>query len=473
MKSTGLDSLPEDQFLHGRKGPWPQPQPAHPLGEAMGVVHVPFGEWVDWWANIGARYMVTLLTVPYEFALSLFRPGLATVTEQEFSRLVSRSMISKFITAHMDPHDQDIFQDFDLKDRFIIDLEAIRVVKPFPGIHASGTKTLLKKVNGEYTAEAIWIDATTTMFTPEQGESWELAKYFVLQGCAIAATLVVHPLIHFPLDSVNAVTKTALPMWHPLFRLCWPHLRFTLPLENAVLNFGSSLLQSKWWMPYAPYPGYAGGLRDLLVEGFKGIKGNLSYPAYCYPQSPPPVLSTYGDFQDAYWPVFLEFARDWLKGVGHDDQLVMSWAKFLSQQIPGFPDDIAIMKDDVMVKTVASYLWQVSVGHSIDHYDYGNMDVRVVPLRLRQAPPKRDDKMISRKKLVRFWDSGKYRMARKLFFKSNTVTALIDAQYECKHPYEVEAVKKFKAGLKRVDAQMKTQGICYIPLEEIAASIQY
>jgi hypothetical protein len=439
----------------------------------MGVVHVPLSEWIDWWAHIGSRYMLGLLTVPYEYAVSFFNPGLAVVTDKDFTRLVSHSMISKFLCPKFDPHDHEIFQGHDLSGKYIIDLEAIRVVKPFKGLYASGTKTLFKREGMDYYAEAIWVDQTKTLLTPADGEAWELAKYFVLQGCAIAATLVVHPLIHFPLDSVNAVTKTALPTWHPLFRLLWPHLRFTLPLENAVLNFGSSLLQSKWWMPYAPYPGSAAGLRDLLVEGFKGIKGNLSYPAYVYPLSPITVFSTYGEFQDAYWPVFQQFARDWLETVKSDDALVLSWAKFLSHQIPGFPSDEVIMQKDTFINTVASYLWQVTVGHSIDHYNYGLMDVREVPLRLRQAPPKKGDKLINRFKLVRFWDSGKYRMARKLFFRSNTVTALIDAQYDCKTASERAAVARFKAGLKAVDQQVKDRGIQYMPLQEIAASIQY
>ena len=30
-----------DQFLYGRQGPWPQPSPAHPLGEAPAVIAVP------------------------------------------------------------------------------------------------------------------------------------------------------------------------------------------------------------------------------------------------------------------------------------------------------------------------------------------------------------------------------------------------------------------------------------------------
>lgn len=470
-KNPTLDSLTEDQFLYGRKGPWPQPQPAHPLGEAPGVVHVPVSEWLDWWLHIGSRYILTLGFVPVEYIRSILQPGLLPVDDLEFSRLLSHSMISKFITDRIDEHDREIFKIFNLEGKYLIDLEAIRVVRPFKGMFASGTKVLLQRNNLDYTPVAIWVDHTQTLLTPDNSDSWNLAKYFVLQGCAIAATLVVHPLIHFPLDSVNAVTKTALPVWHPLFRLLEPHLRFTLPLENAVLNFKSSLLQSRWWMPYAPYPSHPLALRDLLVEGFKGIKGNLSYPAYRFPLAPPPVPSSYGEFQNAYWPAFLKFARSMLQNVASDDHLVQSWGQFLAPLLPGFPADFT--KPEVLYQTAASYLWQVTVGHSVDHYNYGLMDVRKVPLRLRQSPPAKNTKLIARKKLVRFWDSGKYRMAQRLFFRPTTVTSLIEADYRCMNEAEREAVKVFKAELRAIDDEVKKRGICYIPLDEIAASIQY
>ncbi|MBY0517589.1 MAG: hypothetical protein K2P81_11805 [Bacteriovoracaceae bacterium] len=471
-QNPSIDELSEEDFLYGRKGPWPQPQPAHPLGEAPGVVHVPINEWADWWLHVGSRYLLTLSRVPWEYLKSFMEPGLESVSDVEFNNYLSRSMITKFITPDFDSKDIEIFKSFELKGKFLIDLEAIKCVHTFKGLYVSGTKVLLNPQSSHYIAEAIWVDETKSLIRPPDA-GWELAKYFVLQGAAIASTLVVHPLIHFPLDSVNAVTKTALPKNHPLFKLFEPHLRFTLPLENAVLNFKSSLLQSKWWMPYAPYPGFANGLRDLLVEGFKGIKGNLSYPAYKFPLSPQKVYSSYGDFQDAYWPVFLNFATEMLKDVKRDDHLVKNWAQHLSHMLPGFPNAHEISQSNTLEQVAASYLWQVSVGHTVDHYDYGHMDVRKVPLRLRQAPPSKNDEVKNRKKLVTFWDTGKYRMAQILFFRNSTVTKLIDCQYRFEESSKRAAIQNFKEGLKRVDREVKAQNICFIPLEEIAASIQF
>ena len=74
-----------------------------------------------------------------------------------------------------------------------------------------------------------------TVFDSRDGEAWELAKHFMMEGASNVVTLMTHPLLHFPYDSINAITKTALPKNHILHKLLIQHCRFTLPLENAVL----------------------------------------------------------------------------------------------------------------------------------------------------------------------------------------------------------------------------------------------
>lgn len=467
--------LGPEHFLHGRMGPWPQPSPAHPIGEAPAVIHLPWKETLDWWMWIGSRYTATLLYTPIAYLRGILNPGLKEVSDFEFNEMLQNSMLSKFITPKFDKRDLEIFKEYlnSNESYFIVDLEAVKVVKPFEGIHCSGTKTLLKKIaDNKYEAIAIWVDKTSTLLTDKDGDAWELAKYFVLQGGALCATLVVHPLLHFPLDAINAITKTAVPKNHILFKLIYPHTRFTLPLENAVLTYKSSLLQAKWWMGYAPYPGDAHGLRDLLVQGYMGIKGNDSYEPYSYPMTPTKVWSKYGEFQDEYYKAFYDFVSVILKEVKSDDYFVASWAKWVSQNVPGFPNENEIFKGDNLIKAVAFYLWDVTVGHTVDHYDYGQMDVRKIPLRLRQAPPKKGDKMASRKKLVKFWDTGKYIMAQILFYRPTTVTKLIDTEYAFEKPEHIAATEKFFTTLRELDKKFKKAGNRYIPLDKIARSIQ-
>ena len=119
------------------------------------------------------------------------------------------------------------------------------------------------------------------------------------------------------------------------------------------------------------------------------------------------------------------------------------------------------------------YFWTITVAHSADHYNYGRMDIRKIPMRIRQEPPYRGIKMKERSKLTKFWDYGKYEMARVLFFKANEVTHLIKTEYKFKEPRLQDEVKNFKKRLERFDKTCQEQGIQFMPLDKIAASIQY
>ncbi|MDD0851999.1 lipoxygenase family protein [Halobacteriovorax sp. GB3] len=468
-------------FMYGRKGPWPQPSPAHPQGEAFAVIHLPFIEKLDWWIHIGSRYMYSLGMAPFMLLKALFFNGLSPVSDTEFHAILTNSMMSKFLCPKLDEDDLINFKDvLEEGERYMItDLQAVQTVKPYKGIHVSATKTLFKmKMNDanemEYEVVAIYVFKTNELFRPTDGDAWELAKYFVLQGGAICATLVVHPNLHFPLDAINAITKTSLPKKHPIVQLLKPHMRFTLPLENAVLTFGLSVLKNKPWMSYAPYPGHYDGLRDLLVEGFTGIKGNDSYPPYEFPMNPPKIYSKYGDFQQAYFDVMYTFVSKVLEKVDPNDRYVISWANYISEHVPGFPSGSEIFEGDNLVRAVTSYFWSITVAHSIDHYNYGEMDVRKVPMRLRQAPPVKGVKMNPLSKLVTPIDQMKYLMCMKMFFGPTNVTTL----YKSKYKFEVEhglesAVQEFKKEMEDLEKLMIEKGMNYIPLKEIAASIQY
>lgn len=469
---------PKD-FLYERKGPWPQPCPEHPFGEAAGVIHVPFREMLDWWIHVGSRYCFTLLYSPIAYLRGILHPGVDVVSDEEFTLMLTNSMLAKFVKNVFDSKDREIFGDkLNSEHIWICDFEPVIVVKPFKGIYVSATKTLLRKTGQSFSVVEIYVDETSSIWSPGDGDGWELAKYFVLQGGALCSTLVVHPLLHFPMDSVNAITKTALPKDHIIFQLLYPHLRFTLYLEKAVLTFKTSLLMSKWWMPYAPYPGSYEGLRDLLVEGYEGIGHNFSYPPFQFQFEPEYIEGKYGEFHQAYFPVFKKFATNILVDLTDTEVFYLSkWADYISHWVPNFPKGVELVRDrELLISTVAYYLFDVSVGHTVDHYNFGNMDIRKIPMRLRQPPPKKGDIIkIDRKKLMTFWDFGKYEMARRLFFKATTKTKLIDSVYDFgrRNNKLQGVVTEFKAELRAVDAKLKADNAQFTPIDDIAASIQF
>lgn len=467
-----------DDYLYGRKGPWPQPCPDHPYDESPAVIHIPLSEWVDWWLRIGSRFLILWpLLTPWYFLKGLLKPGLKKVSDDEFHEFLTNSMMARFITPKLDAVDLEIFKPWmeEGKNYFVVDLEPVRVVETFKGIYVSPTKTLLEEVEPEkFKILCTWMGKTNEVLTPEDGDAWELSKYFVLQGGALCATMVVHPLQHFPLDTINAITKTALPKEHTLFKLLHAHMRFTLPLEYAVLNFKMSLLlDDKWWKTYAPFPGPYQGIRDLLVEGYKGIHNNDSYPPYSYPRRPPKIYSGYGVFLDAYYETIYKFVDEVVETIPKNDREVKNWADYISGWIPGFPDGEEIFKGKTLTEVVAYYIWDVTVGHTIDHHNYGQMDVRKVPLRIRQEPPKKGTKLKSLSKLQSPIDLMKYQLAMKLFFAPTVLTKLIDVDYGFKSPFLNEAVKRFKENLKKTDKDLKAKNLKYLDLEDIARTIQF
>src|SRR5690606_2894598 len=131
-----------------------------------------------------------------------------------------------------------------------------------------------------------------------------------------------------------------------------------LPLENAVLNFRMSLLHhDRWWKTYAPFPAPYEGIRDLLVEGYRGIRGNESYPPFCYPRRPPKIYSGYGKFLDAYYETIYQFVDEVLKQIPKGDRHVRRWANYINGWIPGFPNGKEIFEGNTFTQVVAFFIW--------------------------------------------------------------------------------------------------------------------
>lgn len=469
--------ITDKDFLYKRAGPWPQPSPQHPFGESNAVLHLPLKQKMDWWMWIGSRYLLTLpLSIPY-FIKGLFKPGLKPVSDEKFNWYFNHTMTTKFLSNEFDDADLKIFKDkmVELSDYYIVDLDAVKVVKPFDGVYTSGSKTLLirDKTSGEFKVTHIYIEKTNEIFDANDGDAWSLAKYFVLQGVALCSTLVAHPLLHFPMDSINAITTTSIPKNHILLRLFYPHLRFTLALENAVLHYKTSLLQAKWWMPYAPYPGGAQGLRDLLVEGFEGIKGNLQYQAFKYPLRPPPNPTNYGVFLQKYFDVIRVFITKILRDVPQNDFWIVKWGDYVSHHVPGFPKGEELFSENKLIDAVSMYFWDITVGHNLDHTSFGETDKREIPLRIRQEAPKKGVKMLPRRALCNAFDLMKYFMADTLFFSPTTVTKLIKCEYDFDEEFQKEAVKEFHSSLRTLDKELDAKGMRYLKLHKIAASIQF
>jgi hypothetical protein len=165
---------------------------------------------------------------------------------------------------------------------------------------------------------------------------------------------------------------------------------------------------------------------------------------------------------------------------------IMVWADYIKTWVPEFPagtemfyEDasgaVHIEKENLIAKVIANIIWDLSVGHACDHYDYSLININEAPLRMRVPPP--DSKNIpafDRKKIIHWVDLFKHCFERKMFFAPRNVTLLKDTHYDFNKPSEQilrELNEYFLNDLKKTEDNLTVYN--YIPLNQISRSIQY
>jgi hypothetical protein len=504
----GTPPYSQDDFMFGRKGPWPQPSPSHPLGQAPAVVHLPRSEQLDWDLHIGSRYLRTLFWYsPVAAVKTAEHPCLAEIDDTTFDRLLTTGIYTKFLTplarfALRDglqqvlerspamkeppgPDPRDVFADLmhdDGASYYVVDLTPIKSVRPYAGMYVAPTLSLVRKDQKNAPGRVLAIYINDLVLQPSDGAAWQLAKYFVLQAAAYGILFTIHPNIHFPYDPINAITVSALPTEHILFKLLSPHLRFSLALDNAVLESPGSVISNYRANPYDPFTArMKDGLSALFNAGYAGIPGNPAYPPYTYAFAPKEFDSDYSTFLSAYYAPFQRFAREVLspKNLSPGDRYATRWANYIHNWIPSFPDGDEIWIGHRLADAVAGFMWDVSVGHASDH---GVFTSNILPtqycFRLRLPPPaSKQIRDFDRRHLSKPIDLFKTFLCTKIFFQPTNVTLLIDTEYAFNADVEpdlIAAQNQFHQDLRDTQARLREEGIpIYMPLEKIARSIQY
>ncbi|MBN4050356.1 hypothetical protein JYT28_01220, partial [Desulfobulbus sp. AH-315-M07] len=204
VKDVHIRLYTQKDFLYERKGPWPQPSPDHPLGEAPAVLHLPKQEKRDWNSHIGSRYFFTLLTYwPVALRYALKNRTLPAVDDTEFSRLMTTSIYSRLLCPTLDPADRAAFAEFlaDADDDTVfykIDLTPIASVEPYEGMYVAPTVTLVRQDGPDADKRVVAIKINDLVLASSDVNAWNLAKYFVLQGAAYGILFTEHPNTHFP-----------------------------------------------------------------------------------------------------------------------------------------------------------------------------------------------------------------------------------------------------------------------------------
>ncbi len=490
--------LAADQFLYQRKGPWPQPSPSYPMEHAPEILNIPPVETLLWNQAIGSRYFKTLAFYPGGAAANAVAGSqLPIPSDAEFVRMMTNSVHARCL--------KNVEGNIWVSRFYAMDLIADETL---PGTYSWPVNSVFSRNGDKFSCVSINVPviAQQQLEVRPGDPAWNLAKAYALQGASYIGLFVVHPALHFPMDTVNAITKTAVPHTHPLFQLLSAHSSYALAVNNAVLETEDGVLSSNppgtWFDPLT-----ATGLviKRMFGAGYAGLPERPDlYPKYNYMTPWMDTSIDYGRCLALYFQPFLDFCAtvaDEILSASPNDTYVERWANYISANLYGFPDGKEIFKLGVLAKALAIYMWDVTVSHAADHYSYANDITPKAPgpagtnlaawkfLRLRVAPPKELSDGAGVKLVGDVCapdDLYRAEMAEEMFFKSATIWPnLFDTTYAFTSPQLLQAQLKFHADLKIVSGKVAAIMPNFMPLvaedpkdpaqysRTISASIQY
>lgn len=465
-RRQALDVLfKDDEFLYPNNEPWPESSFDYPYGQAPTVSNIPPEEAADWSKNVGQYYFDNAVgsskhPTPFgiksaEFARDRFEKngitGYSKLSDELFLELICEGLYSKYL-GPLDPQDEKLFgvSSDDNYQYLKSDQSCMKVVKkPWDGEYVAPAIAIVRrklplaqdesKWNYELVAialaaleqpagkdgEAEYVFSEKLVFDAKNHQSssaWWLAKFYVLQGAIHRINLIDHIKVHFPSDTMNAITKSALPRWHPIQQLLLPHFRLTLPVNNAVLEGERSIINRDTWYPWSPVTANGEEIRKLIPFSWGGSRyywdeKNSSYTRYAFSLDPDSVMdpdapdaapipsfiglqaSRYGEFLSDYFASILKFTTEVIAETLDDPAPdfaqsdlnwleIQRWAHEISELVPGFPNATEINDKETLARTCAVIIWNAAIVHSSDHCTLHMMiDKYPVPFILRVRPP--------------------------------------------------------------------------------------
>ncbi|WP_428354146.1 hypothetical protein [Methyloprofundus sp.] len=275
-----------------------------------------------------------------------------------------------------------------------------------------------------------------------------------------------------------------------LFKLLFPHLRLTLPVNKAVLENAGSLINRDKRVFYSPFCAPGKFIRELLADGYIGREGKpAGYPVYTFPLQPKIPDSVFGVYLQRYYDVFMQFVDVVLQQLVTDDdverknkdrEMIGLWAECISEWIPGFPNRKDLLVDqqkldlELLSKVLTMILWDLSLAHGTDHICIHNKQSHGNPFRLRVPPPGKG-KIAEGwyEQLVTRWDLLSAWFTDLLFYEPHNVTLLQDVDYEFSEPELKQAQQDFLQALHDLDKELKAMNTQVASLDQIPTSIQY
>lgn len=455
--------------------PGPSPRSAQSLYPT--VLRVPTADYQAFLREVVTRYEQTVKTFwPKAMLRAARAPHPRPVSDQRIAEMLWHSVAATMLTREIDEEAAQAFAPiFDAEGArswLVCDLTSLRNVrgKMLPGLHSAPSRVLLEEAGELPVVRAIDLDGV--LLRPTDGAAWELGKLFVRQGLSHTCIMARHPRNHFPYDTVNGVTRRTLPADHVVRQLLEPHFYIHLALNFGVLYSDRSVARNNQKEIYAPFATTEAGQFGMLRAGWKGIRGSVVWKPYRYPLGPVPVIGPYGDFCRHYVDVIRQHVARVLAGVDPTEPHILRWADEIAMHLPGFPSAIRILEPGMLQAAVTSVIAGVSVLHTAEHYTYSGLPVEDIPLRLRiPAPTSARHPGFRYEDVTTRRDVFRHHMAREMFFKVFPVRRLKDVEYRFHSAQHQRAADLFNGELAQ--ASRKLPGREYVPLDMLAASLQY
>lgn len=468
----------EQPYINNREGfegMWPQRPILHDDFPAP-VFNLDIEEIFDHREHIVSRYLGQVATLTPLLAWQAKREArVKRMSDALFVQFLTETSLGQFVNLTLDQTDRQAFANQIGSEPFEkfakVDFSSLAGAKTLPGIHVAPTVTLLRRLSAtQY--EVVAIRIRQQLFLPEETAVWQLCKLFVLQGAAINVVLTFHPWLHFPGDTINALTKSLLPQGHLLYRLLRPHLEFTLGLHEATIHNRRSVFHNSQKELYTPFPIPTEQIHQMMVFGKVGIPGNSSYPGYRFGNHLLGEHTLYGRYRQQWYETIYNFVKEITQLIPKNDPYVMRWANAISEWLPDFPTGANIFKDDILTQVVSSYICTVSIFHTGDHYSYAMIPYQYAPLRLRVPAP---DRALPSESDMANWvyaeDYFRHKLCHAMFFRPVVLRSLQDANYQFRTAQTRQAMKAFYDAVANLDQAWR--GSTFPNSHEIAVSLQY
>lgn len=376
-------------------------------------------------------------------------PQPCAITDKEFAKIIDTTPYC-MITKRRD------------SKTLIIDMQHMRNLKTFPGMQTAGIKVYLN-ADGFLPRKIVIFPSDCKEFAVcPCDKAWDVAKMLAMRALNHIMTLGAHPLLHFPMNVIGAFAQSDLSKDNPVYHFLQPHIRFTLGINDAVLNHDNSILvnHNNFASPF-----------DCKMADVYQLHFIPEWKQYHFVNSSSgyPCEFQFGRMMQQYRDVLERWVKCYLKSV-HLSRChwkeIKEWFEHISCHLNGWWQDC---NDKTLIAALTSIMIKVSVEHSAQHYLYSQVPSEVKPWRWRHRIPQHADDDVDVRNVQWRVDGFQEEIANRTFFSVNPASLLKDVKYkdECGHVIAMN-YRQFKCDLEEVEE-------CYpcMPLKFIAPSIDY